>query len=125
MRLALIYAVLDRSTVIEVEHLESAMAFWNYCDATAAHIFGNPHVDGNMARVIAVLEATPEWMTRTEISRRAFGGHLPASQLDQLLAQAQGAGDIVYKVEKSGGRDRHSWLHKKHVDLAKKAKKAR
>ena len=124
MRLALIYAVLDRSNVIEVPHLESAMAVWQYCDATAAHIFGNPLHDGNMARIIACLEEKPEWMTRTEISQRTFGGHLPASQLDQLLAQAQGAGDILYKVEKSGGRDRHSWLHKKHVDLAKKAKKA-
>jgi hypothetical protein len=40
IRLALIYAVINRSSVIETEHLEAAVAVWNYCKASAGYIFG-------------------------------------------------------------------------------------
>jgi hypothetical protein len=38
-RLALIYALADGSSTIEVEHLNAALAVWDYCRATAAHVF--------------------------------------------------------------------------------------
>jgi hypothetical protein len=40
-RLALIYALLDRSPAIELVHLEAAAALWDYASRSAIHIFGN------------------------------------------------------------------------------------
>lgn len=39
MRLAMIYALLDGTTVIAVAHLRAALAVWSYCDASASYIF--------------------------------------------------------------------------------------
>src|SRR5262249_46455921 len=41
LRLAMIYALLDRVGVIARTHIEAALAVWDYCDASAAHIFGS------------------------------------------------------------------------------------
>jgi len=41
MRLACIYALLDRETEVRKVHLEAALAVWNYCEASARYIFGD------------------------------------------------------------------------------------
>ena len=69
-RIAMIYAVLDRSHYIDVKHIEAAMAVWRYCDATAAHIFGAPKRDARLAKLTELLDAAEDGMTRTEINRR-------------------------------------------------------
>ena len=40
MRLCMLYAVLDKSSLITEEHLKAAIAFWNYAAAAAKWIFG-------------------------------------------------------------------------------------
>jgi hypothetical protein len=40
MRLALLYALLDCSDVIQVEHLRAALALWRCCEESAKRIFG-------------------------------------------------------------------------------------
>jgi len=40
MRLAMIFALLDLSDVIRVEHLTAALAIWEYCEASARYVFG-------------------------------------------------------------------------------------
>ena len=40
MRLACLYALLDKSPIIKVEHLMAALAVWDYCFASARYIFG-------------------------------------------------------------------------------------
>jgi hypothetical protein len=40
IRLALIYALLDSSNQISLSHLKAAVAVWEYCEASAARIFG-------------------------------------------------------------------------------------
>jgi hypothetical protein len=41
VRLALVYALLDGSRQIDVPHLEAALAVWEYCEASAAFVFGD------------------------------------------------------------------------------------
>src|SRR5262249_271756 len=41
IRLALIYALLDRARQIDVVHLDAALAVWRFCEASARHIFGD------------------------------------------------------------------------------------
>ena len=39
VRLALIYALLDGSDHIGVEHLNAALSVWSFCESSAAYIF--------------------------------------------------------------------------------------
>ncbi len=41
LRLAVLYAVLDSSAVIDVPHLKAAEALWHYCEASARTMFDN------------------------------------------------------------------------------------
>ena len=41
MRLACVYALLDCSAEIRVEHLNAALAVWQYCHDSARFIFGD------------------------------------------------------------------------------------
>ena len=41
IRIALIYAVLDNSSVIELPHLKAAVAVWEYCEESAQQLFGD------------------------------------------------------------------------------------
>ena len=40
MRLAGIYALLDQSDIVRVEHLQAALAVWDFIEDSARHIFG-------------------------------------------------------------------------------------
>ena len=41
----MIYAILDGQTEIGVAHLNAALAVWDYCQASAKHIFGEASGD--------------------------------------------------------------------------------
>ena len=55
MRIAMIYAVLDRSTAITIHHLNAAVQVWRYCEDSARWLFGdqtgNPIADTRRARL--------------------------------------------------------------------------
>ena len=40
VRLALVYALIDRSPVIDVPHLRAAHALWDYAVRSVAYVFG-------------------------------------------------------------------------------------
>jgi DnaB-like helicase N terminal domain/Protein of unknown function (DUF3987) len=121
MRLALIYAVLDRRFEVDVDHLESAMAVWDYCDATAKTIFGDGKHDVKMARLLAGLDAAPEGMTRTQIARHVFKSHIAKDELTRLLEMARASGNLVYTGENSTGTKPQSWMHRKYLGTAHSA----
>lgn len=112
LRIALIYAVLDRCTAIDVPHVEAAKAFWDYAEGTAAHLFGNIRDDTDLAKVIAALGGIPAGLTKGEINRKAFGGHAKAAKLDELLGQAQGAGLIARGERKTSNGSKTIWIHR-------------
>jgi hypothetical protein len=68
LRLALIYALLDRSGEVRVEHLAAALAIWSYAEDSARYIFGDATGDGNADEILRALRLAPGGMTRTEIS---------------------------------------------------------
>lgn len=113
LRIALIYAVLDRCKQIDVPHLEAAKAFWDYCDATCAHLFGDPKKDDELAKVMEALKKNPAGLTKGEICRKAFHGKMRAAKLDELLAQAQGTGQVVRGIRQTGGGPKAIWVYRK------------
>jgi hypothetical protein len=56
-RLALIYAMLDKSSVVDVKHLRAAQLLWNYCEDSAQYIF-----NGTSKGQIKLLQ----WMEKQE-----------------------------------------------------------
>ena len=89
LRLSAIYAVLDRSVVVRVEHLKAALAVWDYCFASARFIFGDKTGDPVADRIReALTDAGDTGLTRTQI-RDLLGRHASADRIAQALAQLQ------------------------------------
>jgi hypothetical protein len=86
MRVALIYALLDRSAVIEVTHLEAALAVWNYCDRSARFIFGDALGSKIADRIVAELRsAGARGLTRNGINEM-FKGNVQSARIGEALA---------------------------------------
>jgi hypothetical protein len=69
VRLATLFAVLDRSSAIELVHLEAALALWRYCTGSARYIFGDATGDPDADEILRILrQRRPEGLSRTEIS---------------------------------------------------------
>jgi len=59
LRLSLIYALLDSSDAIRPEHLQAALAFWDYCEQSIEHIFGGASGDADRERILGALGSGP------------------------------------------------------------------
>ena len=86
LRLSCIYALLDCSTKIKIEHHRAALALWNYCDRSARWIFGTSTGDKNADKILLALHrAGAVGMTRTEISERVFQRNISSDALSDAL----------------------------------------
>jgi hypothetical protein len=55
MRLATLYAVLDRSPAIRAEHLTAALEVWRYCEDSVRFIFGDSLGDATADEILGLL----------------------------------------------------------------------
>lgn len=68
MRLACIYALLDLSPVVRLEHLQAALALWEYCERSAAYIFADSLGDKLADDLLMAIRAHGDaGMSRTEM----------------------------------------------------------
>jgi len=84
MRLACLYALLDMSYVVQREHLEAALALWEYCEASVHYIFGDTLGDPVADDLLRALRAQPDGLTRTQM-RDLFGRNRKACEMDRAL----------------------------------------
>lgn len=111
LRIAALYAVLDLKARIEVSHLRSAMAVWNYSEASARCIFGDhAHDDPNEHRLFEAIKESPRGLTLTDIRRRVFHGKLSRDETSRIIGSLLRSGKIVGSVIKTPGRDRTVWV---------------
>jgi len=103
LRLACIYALLDSSTVIRVEHLIAAVALWEYCEQSARFIFGDALGDPVADEILKALQQCDEGMTRTEINH-LFGRHKKSNELSRALEFLAESGRITSNKEETDGR---------------------
>jgi hypothetical protein len=110
-RLAVLYALLDKEGIVGADHLRAAIAVWDYCAASAAHIFGGkvgvPFADKILT---AIREAGPEGLSRTEI-RAVVGGHVPAEEIDGALRFLSIRGLAHERVIETPGRPARRWIY--------------
>lgn len=59
LRLSLVYALLDESAVIRVEHLRAALALWQYAEDSARYTFGGSTGDPVDDKILAILRTGP------------------------------------------------------------------
>jgi hypothetical protein len=109
IRLALVYALLDGRSEIDVAHLRAALAVWSYCEQSAARIFdgcsGDP-VEGQILR--ALRDAGSAGLRRTQISN-LFGRHRAASQIESALEALAESGKAEQRKREGSGRPAEIW----------------
>ncbi|ABQ32860.1 hypothetical protein BBta_0583 [Bradyrhizobium sp. BTAi1] len=109
IRLALAYALLDRHDAIDAQHLKAALAVWEYCDASAARVFGRLLGDPVADEILAALRhAGGVGLTRTLI-RDVLGKHKTADRINAALALLAGKGLVRWSSASTGGRPAETW----------------
>lgn len=102
LRLSLVYAILDGSDVVDVEHVAAAYALWRYCRASAAYVFGDRLGDPVADTMLAALrKAGDAGLDGTE-QRDLFSRHQTGKRLEdvrQLLENRGCIETITYKTE--------------------------
>jgi hypothetical protein len=109
MRLALVYALLDRSPVIAAEHLDAALCLWAYAEESVRWAVGDLFGDA-VADAIreALLFAGDEGMSRTDIGA-IFGRHVKSARIDAALRTLEAAGLVTRGRRETGGRPSEIW----------------
>ena len=108
IRLALIYALLDRKNTISTEHLCAALAIWDYADESAKYIFGEATGDPVQDTILSSIKSEPEGLSRTDISQ-LFKGHQKSDRITRALDDLKRLGRIEKEKVKSEGRDAEVW----------------
>jgi hypothetical protein len=113
LRLAALYAVMDRSKTIEPPHLFAALSLWDYCEASVRLIFGNASGDRTLDTLVEALRnAGTGGMTRTEI-HHLFSGHTKSHEIERALMTLLSQGRASRTFEDTGGRRIERWRFKR------------
>jgi hypothetical protein len=86
LRLAMIYTVLDRSTLIEPKHLAAAKSVWDYCCASAQWAFTNASGNMHADKILWALERAPDGLSREQINNEVFHRNCTKIEIDQALS---------------------------------------
>jgi hypothetical protein len=107
-RVACIYALLDHSALVRPEHLDAAMALWDFSEDSVRHVFGfatgNPVAD----EMLLALRNAKEGLTRTDI-RDLFGRNKPADAIGQALGVLLKTRLAHCWRQRGGGRPAERW----------------
>ena len=104
LRLSMIFALLDGTSIIEVPHLRAALALWRYCDESARLIFDPDKGEGGSleARIRFAVREHPGIM-RTKL-RDKISHKIKATELERALAWLAGRGEIERITSTENGR---------------------
>ncbi|MEO7658011.1 MAG: DUF3987 domain-containing protein, partial [Pyrinomonadaceae bacterium] len=103
MRIACVYALLDRSDVIRLVHLEAALALWQYCEDSAKYVFGVSTGDKLANEIQTALEERPDGMTKTAIFDLC-GRNKTAREIDAALSTLLELGRVEKRLNQIPGR---------------------
>jgi hypothetical protein len=70
LRLSMIYALLAGTTSVEVQHLKSAAALWDYAERTSRFVFGDSLGDKLAEKILNILVTEPKGLTTREITHK-------------------------------------------------------
>ena len=107
-RLALIYALLDQSLVIRMEHLRAALEVWSYCEDSVRYLFGDSTGDETADAILRSLSESDEGLTTTEIWG-VFGRHAKKPELQRALSVLSERGLVNCVKQQTAGAPVTIW----------------
>lgn len=117
LRLSCIYALLDLSATVKREHLESALAIWQFCEDSARYIFGADILSKNARKLHdCLIEAGNYGLNRTEIFAK-FGNRIKANKLDVLFKELKSTNQAYSKEVSTAGRIEERWYSKSNARI--------
>jgi hypothetical protein len=108
LRLAILYAGLDNSPVIDLVHLKAAVAVWDYCANSVEYVFGDRLGDPDADAILGALRTCTGGLTRTEI-RDLFSRNLSAPRIERALAALVRSSLARPETVTTGGRPAEKW----------------
>jgi hypothetical protein len=109
LRLSLLYALLDRSSFIDKNHLRAGLAVWRYCEDSARYIFGDKFGDPVVDTTLRHLRRTAEGLTRTDI-REIFSRNRSETEISNALRVLEEHRLAKCVREETGGRPSERWF---------------
>ena len=100
IRLAMLYALLDKSDRICVEHLEAAVALWQYCEDSAQAIFGELLTPDQTKLVEFLVAHGPA--TKKTLIHDCFRRNRPADLIQADLDFLNVCGKVAIKDDEAG-----------------------
>lgn len=100
VRLSLLFALMDLSERINVEHIKAAEAVWRYCFESARCIFGEKKYSPEGQRILDSLQNGS--LTMTQISHEVFNKHLHGEKLGSVLDEINS--EIKMEKIETGGK---------------------
>jgi hypothetical protein len=111
IRLALIYALLDNKTQIDLPHLRAAVAVWGFCEDSATQIWGDMIGDDVSDTIFAALKtAGSTGLRRTELSN-LFSRHVPSARITKVLETLERAGKAERVPGPTVGHGEQRWRY--------------
>lgn len=117
IRLACIYAVLDQSRVVRIEHLQAALAWIDYAERCAQFVFGRTTTDPLAAKLLAELSTHPDGLTKSAIFDLTHRNY-SADDISWALHQLKDGGHIQGKTVRTPGRPAEVWMLREHAGKA-------
>ena len=110
VRLALIYALLDYSDTIGLEHLEAALAIWRYSADSSSWIFGDSLGDPTADEIWTATKERPAGVTRTDVSEM-FSRNKKRREIERALTVLEDAGRLRRETRHpEHGRTAEIWI---------------
>lgn len=117
IRVSLLYALLDRESVVRAPHMAAALAFWEAAKESARTLFGGSLGDRVADDIIAELRGKPDGMTRSEL-RDFFSRNVSSPRIGTALALLARLGLARGRRETpAGGKGRRAerWFSVEHA----------
>lgn len=109
LRQSLLYAVLDGAEEIRREHLDAALAVWDYCEASARYVFGDALGDPTADAILKALRSAEAGLTRTEL-RDLFHRKKQEGEITRALLLLHQKGLARFERVETGGRPAEKWI---------------
>jgi hypothetical protein len=102
LRLSVLYALLDRSSVVKPCHLEAAAELWGYSEQSLTYVFGTATGDPIADTIERSVRTTGE-LTRAHIGD-LFNRHVSSNRIDQAVALLVRLNRVRVEQRDTGGR---------------------
>jgi hypothetical protein len=109
MRMAMLYALLDRTCVIGAPHLLAALALWDYAERSVLYVFGDSLGDPVADDLLRLLRSCPNGLTRNEIMDY-FRRNVSSDRIGRALGALLQHRLARLERQETGGRPAERWF---------------